>query len=124
MVKLVILYRRPESVLDFEEFYTANLALLEQMPGVIRRQVGMVFGAPGGESPYYRVLELYFASQEALDASLRSAQGQAAGRHLMTHAAQLAELYFAEVYEEEGGSTPRPDAAPGEKDAPEKQEST
>ncbi len=109
VVKLSILYRQPESEAEFETFYNANLALMERIPGVIRRQVNMVIGAPGGPSPYYRVLELYFADYDALDRAMRSPEGEAAGRHLISHAAGLAELFFSEVYEEEGGSTPRPE---------------
>ncbi len=109
MVKLSILFRRPASVPEFEAFYNANLALMERIPGVLRRQVNVVLGAPGGESPYYRALELYFANYEALDRAMRSTEGEAAGRHLMAHAAELVELFFSEVYEEEGGSTPRPE---------------
>jgi len=41
---------------------------------------------------------------------MRSEQGVAAGQHLMAHAARLAEVFFCEVYEEAGGSTP--DALP------------
>jgi uncharacterized protein (TIGR02118 family) len=106
MVKLSILFRQPESHDEFETFYNANLALMERIPGVTRRQVNMVFGAPGGPSPYYRVLELYFEDYEALDSAMRTPEGEAAGRHLMMHAAELADMFFSEVYEEEGGSTP------------------
>ena len=67
----------------------------------------MVSGAPGGESPYYKFIELYFKDFDALDAALTSEAGQAAGQHLMAHAAKLTEMFFSEVFEEEGGQTPR-----------------
>ena len=106
MIKLTILYRKLESVADFEEFYSANLALMERLPRVIRRQAGLVVGAPGGESPYYRVLELYFEDLDSLESAMRGPEGEAAGRHLIEHAAALVEMYFADVYEEPGGATP------------------
>lgn len=111
MVKMTLLYRQPASIDAFEAFYTSNLALLEKLPHVLRRQVNLVTGAPGGESEYYKAIELYFEDFERLEESLASSQGQEAGRHIMAHAAQLVTIFFAEVYEEAGGSTP-PSEAP------------
>jgi uncharacterized protein (TIGR02118 family) len=108
LIKLTILYRKPADLDAFEAFYNENLALMEQLPGIVRRQANLVFGAPGGESEFHRVLELYFADRAALDTALRSEAGQAAGRHLMSRAAELAVLFFSEVYEEVGGHTDRP----------------
>ncbi len=110
MIKLTILYREPADPEAFEAFYTANLALMERIPGVIRRQVNHIYGAPDGQPVFYRALELYFPDRDALDQGMRSEAGVQAGRHLMAHAAQLAEIFFSEVYEEAGGSTP--DALP------------
>ena len=112
MIKLTILYRKPEDLAAFEEYYIANLALMERIPGVLRREVSVVYGAPGGEAAYHRMLELYFEDKEALTTGLSSEAGQAAGHHLMQHTAQLAELFFSEVFEEDGGATP--DALPVE----------
>ncbi len=100
MVKLSLLYFQPEDQPDFEEHYIANLALLERMPGIRRRQAGMVFGSPRGKSPYYRILEFYFDSRDALDEALRSPEGQAAGADLMRYAGKRVELVFSEVFED------------------------
>jgi uncharacterized protein (TIGR02118 family) len=110
MIKLTILYRKPDDLSAFEAFYIPNLALMERIPGVIRREVSVVYGAPGGEAAYHRMLELYFEDKDTLTTGMTSEAGQAAGHHLMQHAAQLAELFFSEVFEEAGGSTP--DALP------------
>jgi uncharacterized protein (TIGR02118 family) len=99
MVKLTILYKRPAEAPAFELNYNQNLALLERMPGIQRRQACTVIGGPGGSSPYYRILEFYFEDAEKLDAALRSPQGQDAGRDLMKFAPD-AELIFADVYED------------------------
>ena len=82
MVKLTILYRQPTDETTFETRYNQNLALLEQMPGIRRRQACMVLGGPGGKSPYHRILEFYFDDNEHLDSAMLSAEGRAAGRPL------------------------------------------
>jgi uncharacterized protein (TIGR02118 family) len=100
MVKLVILYKQPPNTEAFEIGYVRSLALLEQMPGIIRQQANMVMGSPEGRSPYYRILELYFESYEALDYALRTQAGVAAGKLLMTYAGDLVEVLFADVFED------------------------
>lgn len=101
MVKLVIMYKHPTDEDSFEQGYVASLALLEKMPGIIRQQANMVLGNPEGRSPYYRVLELYFDSYDALDEALRSQEGVAAGRLLMDFAGDLVELLFVDVFEDD-----------------------
>jgi uncharacterized protein (TIGR02118 family) len=105
MVKLTILFRIPDpnapsSEETFEANYVKNLALMEQLPGIRRRQANVVLGNPAGRSPYARMLELYFDDFEALDQALTSPQGRAAGQDLLTFMGKDAELIFSEVYEE------------------------
>ena len=99
MVKLTILFHQPADETTFEGRYNQNLALLEQMPGIRRRQACMVLGSPAGKSPYYRFLEFYFDDYAALDSALLSAQGRTAGADLMQFARD-AELVFADVFED------------------------
>lgn len=99
MVKLTILYRQPADEAAFETRYNQNLYLMEQMPGIQRRQACLVLGSPQGKSPFSRILELYFASYDELDRALVSPQGRAAGADLMQFARD-AELVFSEVFEE------------------------
>ena len=99
MVKLLILFRRSDA-LDFEERYNRNLALLEGMPGIVRREASLVTGAPEGIPPFYRILELYFEDQEALEKALLSPQGQVAGLDLMDYARHDAIVLYADVYVE------------------------
>lgn len=101
MVKLSILFRQPTDVNTFETRYNQNLALLEKMPGIRRRQAGMVLGGPGGKSPFYRLLEFYFDDFSALDAALLSPEGRAAGADLMEYAGRETDLVFSDVYEDE-----------------------
>ncbi len=99
MVKLSILYRQPADEASFEPRYNQSLALMEQLPGIRRRQVCHVLGSPAGKSPFYRFLELYFDDFESLDSALLSPEGRAAGADLMQFARD-SELIFSEVYEE------------------------
>jgi uncharacterized protein (TIGR02118 family) len=100
MVKLSVVFMQPDDPQSFEERYNYNLSLMERLPGVTRRQACVVLGGPGGKSPFYRILELYFEDFPALDAALLSEPGQAAGKDLMAFAANKVELIFSEVFEE------------------------
>lgn len=106
MFKLMILFRQPADTARFEDAYNDLLALVERMPGILRRQVIHVTGSPAGASLYYRVLEAYFASQDVLFSALMSTQGQEAGAELGKLPPDTFEVVFAEVYEEQGGFTP------------------
>lgn len=101
MVKLLIIFRHPQDEARFEEQYVQVLASLEKMPGIQRRQANIVRGAPGGKSPYYRILEFYFSNFEALDAALTSDAGTNAGHKLMSAFSDVAELHFVDVFEDD-----------------------
>ncbi|MCC6614625.1 MAG: EthD family reductase [Anaerolineae bacterium] len=105
MVKFSILFRKPTNDKRFENAYNDFLALVERMPNIQRRQVNSVLGSPLGETSFYRILEIYFEDSEQMDASLRSPAGQEAGGELQRLPSGSFEIYFAEVYEEAGGST-------------------
>jgi len=100
MVKLVLLFKQPDDENAFEEGYVDNLALLERLPGIIRRQANMVLGSPYGKSPYYRILELYFNDFDALDAAMTSPEGREAGQDLVRYAGDSVELIFVDVNED------------------------
>lgn len=109
MFKFMIVFRKPKDLGRFENTYNDLLALVERMPNIQRRQVVTVTGSPLGASPYYRILEVYFADRHAMSDSLLSPQGQEAGAELQKLPAGSFEMLFADVYEEEGGYTPPPD---------------
>lgn len=106
MVKLTVIFNKPVDPDEFEFVYTAFLALVERMPNIMRRQVNSVLGSPLGAIAFYRVLEVYYDSYERLDESLRSPAGQEAGGELRRLERGSVQMYFAEVFEEAGGSTP------------------
>jgi len=100
MIKLTILFQQPVNVDDFEDHYNHNLALLEKMPGIRRRQACVVVGSPAGESKYYRILEFYFDDRAALDVAMLSEAGITAGRYLVGFAGHQVEMIFADVFED------------------------
>lgn len=108
MIKFMILFGQPDDADSFENIYQDFLALVERMPNILRRQVAHVTGSPQGSPEIYRILEIYFESTEKQTEALMSAAGQEAGSELARLPGGTAQLLFAEVYEEDGGSTPAP----------------
>lgn len=105
MVKLLILFQRPADENAFELAYNKTLAALEKMPGIVRRQANMVLGGPGGASPYYRMLELYFDSFQDLDTAMLSPAGANAGELLIGTLGEVTELVFVDVFEDNSPPT-------------------
>ncbi len=105
MIKFMILFSKPADGTRFEDRYNNFLALVERMPSVKRRQVIHVLGSPQGETPLFRILEVYFDDMPAMEAALRSPAGQEAGKELNLLPRDEFSMIFAEVYEEDGGRT-------------------
>ncbi len=105
MIKFVVMFKEAPATEAFENAYNDFLALVERMPDIQRRQAIHVYGSPQGEPPYQRGLEIYFETQEILRASLMSKAGQEAGNELARFAEGTFDVYFAEVFEEDGGRT-------------------
>jgi len=114
MIKFMILFGQPEDADSFENIYQDFLALVERMPNILRRQVAHVTGSPQGSPETYRILEIYFESTDKQTEALMSAVGQEAGSELARLPGGSAQLLFAEVYEEDGGSTPAPASSDAE----------
>lgn len=78
-VKLVVLYTQPDDADGFDEHYLGvHGPLVEKIPGLQRFEGARIVAAPdGGEQPYFRIAELYFSDQAALEAALGSAEGHA-----------------------------------------------
>jgi uncharacterized protein (TIGR02118 family) len=109
MIKFMILFRQPTDLDSFENVYQDFLALVERMPNILRRQVVHITSSPQGTPQYYRILELYFESPETQQEALMTPIGQETGKELGCLPEGAVEMLFADVYEEEGGSTPTPD---------------
>lgn len=78
-VKLVVLYTTPSDPKAFDQHYLGiHMPLLSAIPGLQRSETGRIDAAlDGGEKLYYRIAELYFADQAALQAAFASDQGRA-----------------------------------------------
>jgi uncharacterized protein (TIGR02118 family) len=78
-VKLVVLYTKPDDPEAFEQHYLGtHMPLARTVPGLLRGETGRLDGTlDGGEQTYYRIAELYFADQAALQAAFASPEGQA-----------------------------------------------
>lgn len=105
MMKLVVLFKHPPNVKNFERRYASNLSLLKKMPGVKGTQTSAVIGGPSGDVAYYRILEILFEDFNALDAALTSPEGVAAGKDLINFAGQIVELLFVDASDERAEPT-------------------
>ena len=78
-VKLVVLYTKPSDPTAFDAHYLGtHVPLVNTIPGLQRSETGRIDAAlDGGEQLYYRIAELYFADQAALQAAFASDQGRA-----------------------------------------------
>ncbi|QPC82555.1 EthD family reductase [Phototrophicus methaneseepsis] len=104
MSKFVVMFRHPAEMHVFENIYTDFLSLVERMPDIQRRQVVHLTGSPMGETPYYRVLELYFADEAAMRQALMSPAGQEAGGELERFGPDSILIWYGDEYEDDGGS--------------------
>jgi uncharacterized protein (TIGR02118 family) len=82
-VKLVVLYTHPDDSGAFDEqYFDSHMPLVGRVPGLQRAETArVVAAADSGEQTYYRVTELYFADQGALDAAFGSQEGEATVAH-------------------------------------------
>jgi uncharacterized protein (TIGR02118 family) len=78
-VKLVVLYTQPDDADAFDQHYAGtHMPLADKIPGLQRTETGKVAAAiDGGEKTYYRITELFFADQAALQAGFGSDEGKA-----------------------------------------------
>ena len=78
-VKLVVLYASPSDPDAFDRHYLGtHVPLVHAIPGLQRFESGPIATyLDGGEKTYYRVAELYFADQQAVDAAFGSDEGKA-----------------------------------------------
>jgi uncharacterized protein (TIGR02118 family) len=78
-VKLAVLYTHPDDADEFDRHYAGtHMPLVDKIPGLVRTETGKVGAAlDGGEKTYYRITELYFTDQAALQAGFGSDEGKA-----------------------------------------------
>jgi uncharacterized protein (TIGR02118 family) len=76
-VKVVVLYTQPADPAGFDEHYLGvHMPLVAKVPGLLRAETGKLTAAlDGGEQTYYRIAELYFADQAAMESAFASPEG-------------------------------------------------
>jgi uncharacterized protein (TIGR02118 family) len=86
-VKAVVLYPHPEDKELFEQRYTdEHMPLCQQkLPHMTRFVMTPVLGTPRGKAPYYKIVEMHFASMEDLQADF----GAEGGKATAVHAAEI-----------------------------------
>jgi len=99
VVKIVVLYGAPQDAAAFEEHYASTHAgLVAQIPNLQRFEPARVVATPdGSEPPYYRIAELWFASEEDLGGAMSSPEGQATVADLANFASGGAQVMIAAV---------------------------
>ena len=98
-VKLVVLYAQPNDPEAFDRHYFGtHMPLVSGIPGLQRTETGKVgAAADGGELTYYRVTELYFADQGALQAAFASNEGQTTAADYQEIAPPGSRMFVASV---------------------------
>jgi uncharacterized protein (TIGR02118 family) len=88
MARLLALYNAPEDPAAFEKHYReVHTPLVRKMPGLRSLTVSQgTVSAPRGDSPYFFVAEMAFASMADLHAALASPEGAATARDLRNFA--------------------------------------
>jgi uncharacterized protein (TIGR02118 family) len=99
MVKLTVLYGRPDDPAAFEEYYAnTHMALVDKIPNFQRYEAARILATPDGtEPPYYRIFEIYFDDMERLQGSLSTPEGQAPPNDISNFATSEAKLFISEV---------------------------
>jgi uncharacterized protein (TIGR02118 family) len=98
MTKLIALYRKPADVAAFDKHYfEIHTPLVKQYPGLRKLEITKITGAPIGETKFHLLCEMYFDSQEAMDAALASKEGRAVAKDLMSFAADVVTVFIGEV---------------------------
>jgi uncharacterized protein (TIGR02118 family) len=79
MVKVTVLYGAPTDPDAFEDYYAGtHLPLAARMPNVERFEASKALDGPdGGDPPYYRIAELWFADAGAMQEAMGSDEGVA-----------------------------------------------
>jgi uncharacterized protein (TIGR02118 family) len=100
-VKLVVLYIHPDDTDTFDRHYGGvHMPLVDKIPGLLRTETGKVRTAlDGGEKTYYRITELYFADQAALQAGFGSDEGKATAADYQKIAAAGSRMFLVPVDE-------------------------
>src|SRR3954471_24608032 len=99
MIKITVLYGHPDDPVAFDRTLgDVHVPLINAMPNLRRvEQALVVANSDGSAPPYYRVVELYFDSEEELQASRATPEGRAPAEDVPNYATGGATVLVAEV---------------------------
>ncbi len=102
MHKLMLLFRRPMDVEMFETRWSHDfVGAAEKMPEIRRVTVSRIHGGIAKGVDFHLVHEFYFENAESMRRAMASPNGQKAGKILMSFAADIVTLCFAEHWEDD-----------------------
>lgn len=98
MAKLIALYKQPEDKEAFDKHYNeVHVPITEKIPGLREIRVTKFSITPMGKpSPYYLMCEMIYDNMDDLNNGLRSEEGRASGKDLMSFAGDLVTLMIGE----------------------------
>jgi uncharacterized protein (TIGR02118 family) len=96
-VKLVVMYTQPDDPGVFDKHYLGvHMPLVSKIPGLRRAETRLFTSAlDGGGQTYYRMAELYFADQGAMQTALGSDEGKATAADYQKIAPQGSRMFVA-----------------------------
>lgn len=79
MIKLTVLFARPGDPEAFERHYRErHLPLALALPSVVRYELALARpAADGSDPPFYRIADIWWEDEPAMQASMGSPEGQA-----------------------------------------------
>nr|WP_106781529.1 EthD family reductase [Lysinibacillus timonensis] len=98
MAKLIALYKQPEDPAAFDQhYYEVHVPITKKIPGLRDMRVTKFSGTPmGKESPFYLMCEMIYDNMDDLKNGMRSEEGKASGKDLMSFAGHLVTLMIGE----------------------------
>ena len=99
MVKLMVLYGKPEDASAFDVYYAGtHVPLVEKIPHLARFEHGKTLGGvDGSEAPYYYVAELAFDDAQTLQTALASPEGEATAADVGNFASGGVTMFVAQA---------------------------
>ncbi len=105
MVKVFVLFGKPLDNVSFDQHLEqTHRPLLARLPGLAALQINRVAGAATGDSPFHLVVELQFASEEAMHEGLNSEVGQEMARDFGSFASGGVTILLCQSYIEPVGT--------------------
>ncbi|MGA9533494.1 MAG: EthD family reductase [Anaerolineales bacterium] len=101
MHKLILLFHKPDDVDQFEQRWSHEFVpTAEAMPALRRVSISRIHGGLSPDSDIYLVHELYFDDRRSLEEAMASAEGQHAGKLLVSIVGDKVDVLFAEHLED------------------------